>query len=168
MKCCIKRQDSGSTSINTFLYLNTRSNHGRFTSTKQNRQPWGPVHFSKHLELRAPCNNQLISLRTQHKAHHDISLLRFQQNCKLRLLTDGNCYFRFLSCYMYLFQPQQHHLHVRKEIMEFISDHACAPVSVATSQWRHNVHPPWSPEMCLKNWQFEFHRSRSKQQWACM
>ena len=75
----------------------------------------------KHSELGVPRNNTIYP-PNQPKTQNDITLLLLQQNRKVHpILGDGNCFFRSLS--YSIFHTQQHHLQVRKEIVEFISDH---------------------------------------------
>lgn len=66
---------------------------------------------------------KLLQPPMQAKKRCDITHLLLQQNRKiLPILGDGNCFFRSIS--FYLFNTQNEHLQVRKEIVEFISDNA--------------------------------------------
>lgn len=82
-----------------------------------------------------PHPNHLISPPTQPKTQNATTHL-LQPNHKIQPnLGDSNCFLRFLSYYQ--FQIQKHHLQMRNEIVEVVSDHVDLFQSLAISDDRN-------------------------------
>ena len=136
-KCCIRRQCTGNVATSDSTQSNSQFSNAResdslpndidqpsLTKTEILRDSLTSPNYIKLGDFPdkpiPPKVLQLLQPPTQHKKECDITHHLLQQNRKIvRIVGDGNCFFRSLS--FFLFNTQQEHLRVRKEIVEFIT-----------------------------------------------
>ena len=94
--------------------------------TQYNPGPTLKADLQRNAMTDMPCPPALLQPHQKKSStlsiQQDISGLLFQQHRKIKhIIGDGNCFFRALSYFLY--GTQDHHLKVRNDIVQFISNH---------------------------------------------
>lgn len=126
-KCCIKRNCTGIPSTTSIIpqsneahHSNTRQKDAVATTTSKAAINQTPLQYS---ELGDFPNKPIPRESHQPQQQPDITHLLLQQNRKIKPISgDGNCFFRSLS--LLLYNTEHNHPQVRKDIVQFITDHA--------------------------------------------